>query len=100
MSDHTSTPVRWGVISTANIGRRAVIPAIKASRNGKVVAVASRDAARARQFADELGIERAYGSYEALFDDPNIDAIYNPLPNDGHVPWSMAAAKARKPTLA
>ena len=63
MSDHTSNPVRWGVISTANIGRKSVIPAIQGSRNGKVVAVASRDAARARKFADELGIERAYGSY-------------------------------------
>jgi xylose dehydrogenase (NAD/NADP) len=91
--------VRWGVISTAKIGRTTVIPAIQSSRNGKVVAVASRDLARAREFADSLGIASAYGSYEELLADPNIDAIYNPLPNDGHAPWSIAAAKAKKPTL-
>src|SRR5450432_3117874 len=91
--------IRWGVISTANIGRGAVIPAIKASRNGEVLAVASRDESRARAFAKELGIERSYGSYEALLADPDIDAIYNPLPNDGHAPWSIASAKAGKPTL-
>src|SRR5512145_2215305 len=91
--------VRWGVISTAKIGRTTVIPAIQSSRNGKVVAVASRDLARAREFADSLGIERAYGSYEELLADPKIDAIYNPLPNDSHAPWSIAAAKAKKPTL-
>ncbi|MEP7286657.1 MAG: Gfo/Idh/MocA family oxidoreductase [Chloroflexota bacterium] len=91
--------VRWGIISTANIARTAVIPAIKESRNGIVIAVASRDAARARAYADELDIERAYGSYEELLADPDIDAIYNPLPNDGHAPWSIASAKAHKPTL-
>jgi xylose dehydrogenase (NAD/NADP) len=91
--------IRWGIISTANIARGAVIPAIKASRNGVVYAVASRDLARAQTFADELGIEKAYGSYEELLADPNVDAIYNPLPNDGHAPWSSAAAKAKKPTL-
>src|SRR5258708_36144591 len=91
--------IRWGVISTADIGRRAVIPAIQASRNGVVLGVASRDESRARAFAKDLGIERAYGSYAALLADPDIDAIYNPLPNDGHVPWSIAAAKAGKPTL-
>lgn len=91
--------IRWGIISTANIARGAVIPAIKASRNGVVYAVASRDLSRAQAFADELGIEKAYGSYEELLADPNVDAIYNPLPNDGHVPWSIAAAKAKKPTL-
>jgi predicted dehydrogenase len=91
--------VRWGVLSTARIGRTTVIPAIQSSRNGKVVAVASRDLARAREFADSMGIERAYGSYEELLADPNIDAIYNPLPNSRHAPWSIAAAKAKKPTL-
>ncbi|HEX2620842.1 MAG TPA: Gfo/Idh/MocA family oxidoreductase, partial [Phototrophicaceae bacterium] len=91
--------IRWGIISTANIARGAVIPAIKASRNGVVYAVASRDLSRARSFADELGIEHAYGSYEELLSDPNVDAVYNPLPNDGHAPWSIAAAKAKKPTL-
>src|SRR5581483_195527 len=91
--------IRWGVLGTANIAREEVIPAIKASHNGIVLAVGSRDAGRARAYADALGIERAYGSYEALLADPDIDAIYNPLPNDGHVPWSIAAAQAGKPTL-
>ncbi len=91
--------IRWGIISTARIARNAVIPAIQQSRNGVVAAVASRDAAKARAYADDLHIERAYGSYEELLADPNIDAIYNPLPNDGHAPWSIAAAKAGKPTL-
>jgi D-xylose 1-dehydrogenase (NADP+, D-xylono-1,5-lactone-forming) len=94
-----SDKIRWGVIGTAKIAKNAVIPAIKASRNGQVVAVASRDAKRARSYADGLGIERAYGSYEELLADPEIDAIYNPLPNDGHAPWSIAAASAGKPTL-
>jgi D-xylose 1-dehydrogenase (NADP+, D-xylono-1,5-lactone-forming) len=91
--------IRWGVISTAKIARTAVIPAIKASRNGIVYGVASREASKARAYADELGIECAYGSYEEMLADPNIDAVYNPLPNDGHAPWSIAAAKAGKPTL-
>src|SRR6185295_12210597 len=91
--------IRWGVIGTANIARGAVIPAIKTSRNGVVLGVASRDARRGRDYADSLGIERAYASYEELLADPDIDAVYNPLPNDGHAPWSIAAAKAGKPTL-
>ncbi len=91
--------IRWGVLSTANIARTAVIPAIQASNNGMVLAVASRDQERGRVYADQLGIERAYGSYEELLADPDIDAIYNPLPNDGHAPWSILAAKAHKPTL-
>jgi len=97
----TSTPrkIRWGVISTANIGRNAIIPAIKASRNGEVIAVASRDSAKAHAFAADLNIPRAYGSYEALLADPDIDAIYNPLPNDGHTPWTIAALKAGKHVL-
>ncbi len=83
--------VRWGIIGTANIARAALIPAIKASRNGVALGVASRAEGRARAYANELGIERAYGSYEALLADPDIDAIYNPLPNDGHAPWSSPA---------
>jgi xylose dehydrogenase (NAD/NADP) len=94
-----ANPTRWGVISTAKIGRGTVIPAIKASRNGKVLAIASRNLEQARKTADELGIERAYGSYEELLADPDVDAIYNPLPNDIHAEWSIAAAKAGKPTL-
>ncbi len=91
--------IRWGVLSTANIGRKKVIPAIQASERGEVAAVASRSEANARAFADELGIPNAYGSYEALLRDPNIDAIYNPLPNHLHVPLSIQALEAGKHVL-
>ena len=90
--------IRWGILSTANIGRR-VIPSFHKARNGVVAAICSRDAAKARAFADEVKIPTAYGSYEELLADPNIDAIYNPLPNDLHAEWSMKAADAGKPVL-
>lgn len=94
-----SEQIRWGIISTANIGRKRVAPAIQKSRNGSVVAVASRDLAKAQDYAQELGIPTAYGSYEELIADPNVDAIYNPLPNSEHAEWSMKCAEAGKPTL-
>ncbi len=90
--------VRWAILSSANIGRR-VIPAIHASRNGVVVAVCSRSAERAEAFAAELNISRAYGSYEALLADDEIDAIYIPLPNSMHAEWSIKCAEAGIPTL-
>jgi D-xylose 1-dehydrogenase (NADP+, D-xylono-1,5-lactone-forming) len=91
--------IRWGVISTANIGRAAVIPAIQASRNGELVTVASRDLAKAEAFAARLGIPRAYGRYEALLDAPDIDAVYIPLPNSLHREWTLRAAQAGKHIL-
>jgi len=91
--------LRWGVISTANIGRKAVNPAIQASASGDLLAVASRDAARARAFAEESGIPRHYGSYGELLRDDEIDAVYIPLPNSGHCPWTIAAAEAGKHVL-
>ena len=91
--------IRWGILSTAKIAREQIVPAIQQSHNGEVVAVGSRDLATARTFARTLGIPHAYGSYEALLADPDIDAIYNPLPNDGHVPWSIRALHARKHVL-
>lgn len=91
--------IRWGILSTANIGRGKVIPAIQQSRNGRVLAVASRDLNHAKTFADDLNIPRAYGSYEELIADPDIDAIYNPLPNSMHAEWSIKCAEAGKPTL-
>lgn len=91
--------IRWGIISTANIGLKRVIPAIQASRNGEVVAVASRSLEKAQDFAAQTGIPRAYGSYEELIADPEIDAIYNPLPNSEHAAWSIRCAEAGKPTL-
>lgn len=90
--------IRWGVLSTANIGRK-VIPALQTSNHNQVIAVSSRSLENARAYADELGITRAYGSYEELLNDPNIDAIYNPLPNDLHVPWSIKALQAGKHVL-
>ena len=101
MLDTFSDPrkIRWGILSTARIGRNAVIPAIKASRNGEVIAVASRDPAKARAFAVDLNIPRTFDSYEALIADPEIDAIYNPLPNDGHAPWTIKALEAGKHVL-
>lgn len=95
----TEPMLRWGILSTANIGRGAVIPAIQASRNGQVVAVASRDAARAAAFAAHAGIPVSLGSYEALLADSAIDAIYIPLPNSLHHPWTIRAAEHGKHIL-
>lgn len=92
--------VRWGIISTANIGMAKVIPAILKSPRSEVVALASRDLGKAQAALDELGITgRAYGTYEELFADPDVDAVYNPLPNHLHVPITLAAAKAGKHVL-
>jgi predicted dehydrogenase len=89
----------WGVLSTATIGMRSVIPAMQRSEHCRVLAIASRDAARARTAAAELGVERAYDSYEALLADPEVDAVYNPLPNHLHVPWTVRAAESGKHVL-
>jgi len=91
--------VRWGILSTANIGMEKVTPAIMASPHSEVVAIASRDLGKAEAAAARLGIPKAYGSYEELFADPQIDAIYNPLPNHLHVPMTLAAARAGKHVL-
>jgi len=94
-----SEQLRWGILSTANIGRKKVIPAIQASSNGVAHAVASRELERARAFADELNIPNAYGTYDELINDPEVDAIYIPTPNSEHAEWSIKCAKAGKPTL-
>jgi predicted dehydrogenase len=91
--------LRWGILSTARIARKQVGPAIQASRNGEVVAVASRDRAKAEALARELNIPRAYGSYEELLADRDVDAIYNALPVSLHAEWSLRCAEAGKPTL-
>ncbi|SON56899.1 1,5-anhydro-D-fructose reductase [Hartmannibacter diazotrophicus] len=91
--------IRWGVLSTAKIGRELVIPAIMNAANAELVAIASRDEARAKALADSLGVAKAYGSYEAMLADPEIDAIYNPLPNHLHVDLTLAAARAGKHVL-
>ena len=89
----------WGVLSTAAIGLRSVIPGMQRSEHCRVLAIASRDDVRARAAAQELGLGRAYDSYEALVMDPDIDAIYNPLPNHLHVPWTVRAAESGKHVL-
>lgn len=91
--------VQWGVLSTAKIGLKQVIPAMQRSQWCDVQAIASRTLAHARDAADELQIPQAYGSYEELIADPAIEAIYNPLPNDMHVHWTLAAARAGKHVL-
>jgi predicted dehydrogenase len=91
--------IRWGVLSTAKIGREKVIPATQRSQFGVVTAIASRDLARAKSVAAELGIEKPYGSYQELLSDRNVDAVYIPLPNHLHVRWSMRALSAKKHVL-
>lgn len=91
--------VRWGVLSTAKIGTVQVIPAMQKASNCEIVAIASRNQEKAQQAANDLGISKAYGSYEDLLADPEIDAIYNPLPNHMHVPYSIAALQAGKHVL-
>jgi len=91
--------VNWGILSTATIGREKVIPAMQKGEVSRVVAIASRNQGTADTAAQALGIPKAYGSYEALLADPDIDAIYNPLPNHLHVPWSIKALEAGKHVL-
>jgi len=94
-----SKKLRWGALSTANIGIKKVLPAMQRGQYTTVSAIASRDLSKAQEAAAKLGIAKAYGSYEELLDDPDIDAIYNPLPNQMHVPWTIKAAEAGKHVL-
>jgi predicted dehydrogenase len=91
--------VRWGVLGAANIAVRKVVPAMQQGDWCEISALASRDLQKAQRLAAELGIPKAYGSYDELLADPDIEAIYNPLPNHLHVPWSIKAAEAGKHVL-
>jgi predicted dehydrogenase len=91
--------VKWGVLSTAAIGVRKVIPAMQLGDWSDVVAIASRDGKKAESIARKLRIPKTYWSYEELLADPEIEAVYNPLPNHLHVPWSIKAAEAGKHVL-
>ena len=91
--------VRWGVLSTAKIGLEKVIPAMQAGQYCDVTAIASRNLATAQAAAKQLGISKVYGSYEELLSDPDIDVVYNPLPNHLHVSWSIKALEAGKHVL-
>jgi predicted dehydrogenase len=93
--------IRWGIVSTAQIGMNQVTPGIMKSPHSEVVALASRDLGMAKAALRQLGLPngRAYGSYEELLSDPDVDAVYNPLPNHLHVPITLAAARAGKHVL-
>ena len=91
--------VRWGVLGVAKIAIRKVIPAMQKGDWSEVVAIASRSLEKAEESARALGIRKAYGSYEELLQDPEIEAVYNPLPNQLHVPWTLKAVEAGKHVL-
>jgi predicted dehydrogenase len=91
--------VRWGVLGVASIAVRRVIPAMQKGEWSEITAIASRDSGKSAETARLLGIPQAYGSYAELLADPEIEAIYNPLPNHLHVPWSIQAAQAGKHVL-
>src|SRR5215471_16866549 len=90
--------VKWGVLGAANIAVKKVIPAMQGSEWCEIAALASREPAKAQRFAAELGIPKSY-SYDELVADPEIEAVYIPLPNHLHVPWSIKAAEAGKHVL-
>jgi xylose dehydrogenase (NAD/NADP) len=91
--------LRWGVVGCASIAIRSVIPGIRSSETGEVAAIASRSPDKAKETADKLDIPKSYGSYEALLADPEIDAVYIPLPNHLHKEWTIRAAQAGKHVL-
>src|ERR1035437_7924985 len=91
--------VRWGILGVSRIATTKVIPAMQRSEWCEIAGIASRDRAKAEEAARSLGIPRAYGSYQEMLDDPGIEAIYIPLPNHLHVPWSIRAAEAGKHVL-
>jgi predicted dehydrogenase len=95
----TEARLRWGILGCARIARSGLIPGIHGSRTGSLAALASRQPAVAQAWAQEFGIPRSYGSYQQLLDDPAIDAVYIPLPNELHQPWVIAAADAGKHVL-
>ena len=99
MDDSLNRKLRWGVLGVARIATKKVIPAMQKGRWTTVDAIASRDESKARAAAAELGIAKAYGSYDALVADPDIDAVYIPLPNHLHVDWTIRAAEAGKHVL-
>jgi xylose dehydrogenase (NAD/NADP) len=85
--------VRWGILGCAGIAERSFIPAVKSSSNGLLYGIAARDAQRAAEWVREHGFERSYPDYQALLDDPAVDAVYVPLPNHLHAEWSVRAAR-------
>lgn len=99
MTTTATTNLRWGILGCARISRRGLIPGIRGSQGGRLEAIASRDLDIARNWAEEFQIPKAYGSYQDVLDDPTIDAVYIPLPNELHLHWVTAAADAGKHIL-
>src|SRR5262245_13449710 len=95
----TAQKIRWGVLGVAKIAVEKVIPAMQRGQQTEVIAIASRSLEKAREAAARLGLPKFYGSYDELLADPDIDAIYNPLPNHLHVPWSIKSLRAGKHVL-
>jgi len=91
-----TTKVRWGILGTANIAKSAFIPSVRKTDSGEIVAVGSRSAEKARAFAQEYGIPLAYDGYDAVLENPDVDAVYIPLPNTLHAEWIIRAARAGK----
>lgn len=91
--------IRWGILGCASIAEKAFVPAVARSRTGTLGAIASRDAARAEEWARRFGFPRAHRTYGDLVADPDIDAVYNPLPNDLHAEWSVRALRAGRHVL-
>lgn len=91
--------IHWGVLSTADIGLKKVIPAMQRGKYSEILAISSREPGTATAAAKQLSIPKAYGSYEEMLADPEIEAVYNPLPNHLHVPWSMKALEVGKHVL-
>jgi predicted dehydrogenase len=92
-------PVRWGILGTANIARAVFLPGLRRAGGGTAEMVASRDLARAEEYAAEHGIARAVAGYQELIDDPGVDALYIPLPNSMHAEWVIAALRTGKAVL-
>ena len=91
--------IKWGVLGTAGIARGQTIPAMKTAENCTLFAIAGRSLEKAKEFRQEFGFEKAYGSYEALLNDPEVEAVYIPLPNDLHCEWTIRALNAKKHVL-
>ncbi len=91
--------LNWGILGTARIAARAIIPALQSNKNTPVIAVASRDLTRAQEFAAPFEIPRVYGNYEDLISDSNVQAVYIPLPNSEHASWAIKAMQAGKHVL-
>ena len=94
-----SAPVRWGILGAARIADGAIVPGLVRSPHCRAVAIGARDRERAQAMADRHGIARAYGSYEEVLNDPEVEAVYIALPNHLHVEWTRRAADAGKHVL-